>query len=74
MKEDNFTRINKLKIEAAKQYVADTNKEMPSIELSDVTIASGTEIVILRDKGRNIVAHYQLLKDYKFLKLDSHTQ
>jgi len=67
---NNLTRTNKLKEEAAKQYVVDTNKEMPSIEYSDVTIADGTEIVILRDKEENIVAHYQLLNDYKFFRMD----
>lgn len=70
MNEDNFTRVSRLKMEAAKQYVIDTNKEMPSIKLSDVTIANGTEIVILRDKEENIVAHYQLLKDYMFFMMD----
>ena len=70
MNEDNLTRLNKLKMEAAKQYVADTNKKMPSINLSDVTIANGTEIVILRSKDGKIVAHYQLLEDYKFFRMD----
>lgn len=72
MNEDNFTRVNRLKMEAAKQYVLDTNKEMPSIKLSEVTMANGTEIVILRDKEENIVAHYQLLKDYKFFRMDKY--
>lgn len=69
MNEDNFIRVDRLKMEAAKQYVTDTNKEMPSVKLSDVTLANGTEIVILRDKKENIVAHYQLLKDYKFFRM-----
>lgn len=70
MNGNDFDRINKLKIEAAKQYVAETNKDMPSIKYSDVTIANGKEIVILRDKEEKIVAHYQLLKDYNFFRMD----
>jgi hypothetical protein len=68
--ENNFMRITKIKEEAAKKYVADTNKEMPSIRNSDVTVANGTEIVILRDKEAKIVAHYQLLKDFEFFRMD----
>lgn len=60
--------------QAANQYVTETNNELPSLDNSDVTVTDdNTEIVILRDKGRNIIAHYQLLKDYKFFRIDSHT-
>ena len=68
--ENNQERLNKLKEEAANQYVAETKNEKPSIGKSDVTMTNGTEIVILRDKQEKIVAHYQLLKEYKFHRLD----
>jgi hypothetical protein len=69
--ENNFIRTEQLKEAAAKQYVKETNKEMPSLDNSVITIANGTEIVILRDKKSRIVAHYQLLEDYKFFKMEN---
>jgi hypothetical protein len=72
MDNDNSNiRLNRLKEEAAKQYVVETSMEMPSIPNSEVTIANGTEIIILRDNESKIVAHYQLLKDYKFFRMDN---
>jgi hypothetical protein len=65
-----YMRTIRLKEAAANQYQEEANKEMPSVENSDVTITNNTEIVILRNKEFKILAHYQLLKDYKFFRLD----
>ena len=67
-------RTKKIIEEAAKQYVNETKMEFPSIANSDLTITSNhTEVVILRDNKGNIIAHYQLLKEYSFLRLDDRT-
>ena len=68
--DNNPMRIEKLKEEAAKQYVKETKEDLPAITNSAVTITNGTEIVILRDSQLRIVAHYQLLEDYKFFRMD----
>jgi len=69
--EQGIERTKKLIEEAAKQYVAETNNEFPSLHNSDVTVATdNTEIVILRNKEGTIVAHYQLLKDFNFFRMD----
>ena len=70
-KQSEVIRVVKLKEEAAKQYVLETNNEMPSIENSFVTITGNTEIVALHDNEGRMVANYQLLKDYKFFRLDT---
>ena len=76
MKENNNPENTRVKIlikEAAKQYVDETQNEMPSLKNSFVTIpdnSDNTEIVALLDKNRKILANYQHLKDFKFFRLD----
>lgn len=68
--EIHHERLNKLKEKVSEKYATDSDLNAPSVKNSDITIVNGTEIIVLRDKNSRVLAHYQVLNDHEFLRMD----
>ena len=69
-KNDKKFDVEKLKQEVINLYSELETGKIPEAKYSDVAEAGRDTIIILRDSDKNILAHYQYLKDGNIIKLN----
>lgn len=63
--------ISKLIADSIELYISNHSEEIPSEKYSEIAEYGKDKIIILRDSGKNILAHFQLLKDGSLLEINN---